>query len=77
MEHTILDLTNFPEVQPGDEVVIFGRQGDEEITLDELRNFWGKSLETFWTGITPHVQRVYFKNGKPVAYTNGDKLTEL
>ena len=77
LEHTILDLTNFPEVQPGDEVVIFGRQGDEEITLDELRNFWGKSLETFWTGITPHVQRVYFKNGKPVAYTNGDKLTEL
>ena len=64
-------------LDPGDEVVIFGRQGDEEITLDELRNFWGKSLETFWTGITPHVQRVYFKNGKPVAYTNGDKLTEL
>lgn len=77
LEHTILDLTEFPEVQPGDEAVIFGKQGADEITLDELRSFWGKSLETFWTGITPHVQRVYFKGGKPVAYTNGDKLTEL
>jgi alanine racemase len=31
-----VDVTEIPEVQPDDEVVLLGRQGDEEITADEL-----------------------------------------
>jgi alanine racemase len=31
-----VDVTEIPEVQPGDEVVLLGRQGDEEITADEI-----------------------------------------
>jgi alanine racemase len=36
LEHCRLDLTEHPDAQPGDEVVLIGRQGDEEITLDEV-----------------------------------------
>jgi alanine racemase len=31
-----VDVTEIPEVQPDDEVVLLGRQGDEEITADEI-----------------------------------------
>lgn len=31
-----VDVTDIPEVQPDDEVVLLGRQGDEEITADEI-----------------------------------------
>jgi alanine racemase len=31
-----VDVTEIPEVQPGDEVVLLGRQGDEEITADDI-----------------------------------------
>ena len=77
LEHTILDLTNCPEAKPGDEVVIFGKQGDEEITMDEVRCFWKKDLMSFWTGITPHVQRLYFSKGHPVAVSYDDELKDL
>lgn len=77
LEHTILDLTNCPEAKPGDEVVIFGKQGNEEITMDELRGFWKKDLMSFWTAITPHVQRVYLSKGQPVAISYGDEIKEL
>jgi len=32
IEHTRIDLTDVPEARPGDEVVVIGRQGDEEIS---------------------------------------------
>ena len=31
-----MDVTEIPEVQPEDEVVLLGRQVDEEITADEI-----------------------------------------
>jgi alanine racemase len=31
-----VDVTDIPEVQPEDEVVLLGRQKDEEITADEI-----------------------------------------
>jgi alanine racemase len=35
-EHARLDLTSVPEAQPGDEVIVIGKQGDEEITLKDV-----------------------------------------
>ncbi len=77
LEHTIVDLTNCPEAKPGDEVVIFGKQGQEEITMDEVRNKWQKDLMSFWTAITPHVHRVYLQNGKPCSVSYGDSLEKI
>lgn len=36
MNTIMVDVTDHPEVRAGDEVVLFGRQGSEEITLDEF-----------------------------------------
>src|SRR3989442_10504748 len=36
LEHTRLDLTTVPDAIVGDEVVLVGRQGAAEITLDEI-----------------------------------------
>lgn len=77
LEHTILDLTEHPEVEVGDEVVLFGRQGDEEITIPSLLDAWGKTLVEFWTSITPHVTRVYLRGGKPCGLTAGDEFIEI
>jgi alanine racemase len=39
LEHTRLDLTEIPEARVGDEVVFVGRQGDAEITPDEVLEY--------------------------------------
>ncbi|MGE4559722.1 MAG: alanine racemase [Desulfobulbus sp.] len=36
MNLTLADVTGLGPVQPGDEVVVLGRQGDEEITADDI-----------------------------------------
>jgi alanine racemase len=36
LEHARLDLTGIDDAQPGDEVVILGRQDTEEITMREV-----------------------------------------
>jgi alanine racemase len=36
LEHCRLDLTAVPEAEAGDEVVVIGAQGDEEITLEQV-----------------------------------------
>jgi alanine racemase len=36
MNATLVDVTDLPPVQRGDEVVLLGKQGEEEITADEL-----------------------------------------
>ncbi len=42
LEHVMLDLTQVPGAQPGDDVVVFGEQGDASITLAEL-GAWRRS----------------------------------
>ncbi|MGB9594062.1 MAG: alanine racemase, partial [Anaerolineae bacterium] len=36
MDQTMIDVTGIPDVRQGDEVVLIGRQGQEEITADEV-----------------------------------------
>lgn len=36
MDQTMIDVTHIPDVRQGDEVVLIGRQGSEEITADEV-----------------------------------------
>ena len=77
LEHTTVDLTDIPEAQPGDEVVIMGKQGDEEITREQLMELWGQVIPYFWTSIPEHVERLYIENGKEVAVARGYEIEEL
>jgi alanine racemase len=62
MDLTLLDVGEVSEVAVGDEVVIFGRQGDESLTADEM----AKALDTInyeiVSTITSRVPRVYLKD---------------
>jgi len=53
LEHTRIDLTGVPDARVGDEVVIIGRQGDEEITIAEVAKRHGLGLHHVATTVGP------------------------
>lgn len=64
-EHTRIDLTDVPEARISDEVVLIGRQGDEEITLEEVMETRGTDLHDVCQSIRNHIPRLYIKDEKP------------
>jgi alanine racemase len=63
LEHTRIDLTGVPDARVGDEAVIIGRQGDEEITIAEVAKRHGLGLHHVATTVGPRVTRVYRSAG--------------
>jgi alanine racemase len=59
MDLTVIDVTNFPYIHPGNEVVIIGRQGDEEITASELAQRANTINYEIVTRIGKRVKRIY------------------
>lgn len=49
MNTLMVDVTNIPDVAPGAEVVLFGKQGSEEITQGELEEFNDALLADLYT----------------------------
>jgi len=64
-EHTRIDLTEVPDAKIGDEVVLIGKQEDEEISLDEIVKIRGTDLQEVCQSVRNHIPRLYIKNGKP------------
>ncbi|STQ86447.1 alanine racemase [Helicobacter muridarum] len=53
----MVDVTDYPDIQAGDEVVIFGKQCNDEITQEEIQKATGTILsETlgYWGSANPH-----------------------
>ena len=59
MDLTIVDVSDLPDVQLGDEVVLIGRQGDEEILASEVAERASTIAWEVFTGIGSRVARVY------------------
>lgn len=59
MDMTMLDVTGVPGVSEGDDVVLIGRQGNEEITADDLAAKTGTIAYEVLCGISSRVPRVY------------------
>jgi alanine racemase len=59
MDQIVVDVSHLDRVQPGEEVVLIGRQGDEEILAVELATKAGTIAWEIFTGITRRVVRVY------------------
>jgi alanine racemase len=59
MDQVMVDVTHLDHVEPGDEVVLFGRQGDQEILASELASKAGTVAWEIFTGITKRVVRIY------------------
>ncbi|TAK31142.1 MAG: alanine racemase [Chloroflexota bacterium] len=63
MDQCVVDVTDVPEAELHDEVVIIGRQRDGEITADEVATQVGTISYEILTGIPPRVPRVYLQDG--------------
>ena len=59
MDQIVADVTALPEVAIGEEVVLLGRQGAEEILAAELATKAGTIAWEIFTGVGPRVERVY------------------
>lgn len=64
MDQLMVDVTHIPGVKPGDVVTIFGTDGEEEITADEVAANAQTIGYELVCAIAPRVPRVYLKNGK-------------
>ena len=64
MDQLMLDISEVEEpVQPGDEVTMFGTEGNTTLTADELAAFYGTIGYEVVCGISKRVPRVIV-NGK-------------
>jgi alanine racemase len=59
MDHTMLDVTQVPSVAAGDPVVLFGTQGRETITANELAAWTDTITYEVLTSVGKRVPRVY------------------
>jgi alanine racemase len=64
MDQLILDVTRVPEVEEGDEVLLLGRWGSDEIGIAELADWGGTNRNEVISTIGRRVPRVYHKAGK-------------
>lgn len=59
MDQSSINITNIPEVKVGDEVVIIGKQGKEEITVEEVAKRLGTINYEVVTALSNRVTRIY------------------
>jgi Alr-MurF fusion protein len=59
MDQCFADVTEKPNVRPGDEVVLIGKQGEEEIRAEELAERMGTNNYETVTTISARVERRY------------------
>ena len=64
MDQFMVDVTDIPQAQELDEVVLLGRSGDEQITMEELGELSGRFNYEFAFCISKRVPRIYFKGGQ-------------
>ncbi|MGI6085691.1 MAG: alanine racemase [Acetivibrionales bacterium] len=71
MDQCMVDVTDVKgDIKIGDEVVMLGKQGDCEITAEELAGYMGTIPYEIVCIIGKRVPRVYFKNGQIVNVLN-------
>ena len=59
MDQMLVDVTDIPEVQIGDDVVLLGQQGNERIFADDIAKLYGTISYEVITNINKRVPRIY------------------
>jgi alanine racemase len=70
MDMAMADVSHLPDVEIGDEVVIVGRQADDEITLDEFAESAGIIPHELLVRLGSRAPRLYLRSGEPVMQAN-------
>jgi alanine racemase len=63
MDQTLVDLTDVPGVQVGDEVVLYGQQGTERVTVDDMAARIGAISYELSCAVGRRVRREFVLNG--------------
>ena len=69
MDLTMVDVTDVPDASVGDEVVLFGEQGDASLTLEEVASGSETIPYEIMCTIGKRVTRIYVRGGRPVRLT--------
>ena len=59
MDMTMVDITDLPNAAPGDEAVLYGRQGEAELPVHEVAATIGTISYEIMTSVGARVRRVY------------------
>lgn len=70
MDQCMIDVTGIDDVKVGDEVVLFGQQGDNFISIDEVAEKLGTINYEIVCMISRRVPRVYVSKGEAVEVLN-------
>lgn len=70
MDQCMIDVTGVKGAQIGDEVVLFGKQGDSTLFIDELADKAGTISYELMCMIGRRVPRIYLREGKPLQVTD-------
>lgn len=70
MDQCSVDVTHVNGVAEGDEVVVIGKQGGDEITADDVARRLGTISYEVLCGLSERVPRYYFRHGEPVEVCN-------
>jgi alanine racemase len=66
MDQFMVDVTGIKDAKEEDEAVLIGRQGNEEITVEELAGAGGGFHYEIICGMGKRVPRVYLENGRVI-----------
>ena len=67
MDQFMVSLADIPEAEEGDMVTLIGRDGGEQITMEELGELSGRFNYELACGLGKRIPRVYVKGGKVTA----------
>jgi alanine racemase len=70
MDQCMIDVTGIEDVKVGDEVVLFGHQGEEYISIDEVAKKLGTINYEIVCMISRRIPRVYVSNGEVAEVLN-------
>ncbi len=62
MDQCMVRLDDVPEAEIGDEVVLIGKQGEQQITAEDIANSWGTINYEVVCGIGKRVPRIYLNS---------------
>ena len=73
MDQFMADVTEIPETKFMDRVTLIGKDGNDQITVDELAGLSGRFNYEFVCCLGKHIPRVYRRNGRLIDRDNGEK----
>ena len=70
MDQLMVDVTDIPEAVSGDLVTLVGRDGEENLSTEEISEMAGSFNYEFVCDVSRRVPRVYYKNEEPIEIVN-------